>query len=1061
MSKALLSDSLIQQSSRVLGRGPGDGAGNTEHLDRKALERDLARRVDGEVRFERGTLGLYATDSSNFREVPIGVIIPKTPDAVLEAHRICSRYGAPILNRGGGTSLSGETVNFAVVIDHSKYLTRIGDPDTSRRLVTVQPGAINEQVNKKTGKVNLVFGPDPSTHAYCTIGGNVGNNSCGIHSVQSQLYGPGPRTSDNVHSMEIVTYRGERFKVGTGEESQLDQIIAEGGAKGEIYRQLRQFRDEYAVDIRHRFRPVNELPRRVSGYNLDELLPERGFNVARALVGTESTCVTALNVTLMLTPALLKRQTAVLEYETLPDAAEHIGEILEWKPIGLEALDHRLFVDANVEHRNVETLRKLPRSGAGKGCWLLVEFGADTEEEARETSHRFREWLIDKRHYESDRIVMFGRNEPAGPSDEIWKIREAGLGATAFPPDSGDHWPGWEDSAVPPDKVGPYVRDLKKLYDKYHYVGAMYGHFGQGCIHSRISFDLRTAQGIRNYRNFLDEASDLVVSYGGSLSGEHGDGQQRAEFLVKQYGPKLLEAMRKFKKIWDPDWKMNPGKVIDPYPVDSYLKLGINYAPPQVRTRFSYAKDGGSFAHATLRCVGAGKCREPKSIDVMCPSYMVTHEEKHTTRGRAKLLFEMLQGDIVQQGWQSKEVFEALELCLACKGCTNDCPVHVDMPTYKSEFLYHHYKSLRRFRPRHAYAFGFIDQFARLASLNPELVNFLTHKPILSRIAKFAAGMDQRRRVPAFAPLTLQSWFRRRGGTTNKEGPSVVLWPDTFNNHFHTNVGRACVEELEAAGYSVIMPAQHVCCGRPLYDYGFLDIAEKYLRRSLALLRTEIRKGTPLVGMEPSCLAVFRHEMTDLLPHDEDAKRLNQNCFHWAEFFEKHNLDAPKLNKKAILWGHCHDKATGGMPSEIKVLKEKMGIDAEEAKGGCCGLAGSWGFESGKYDLSMQCGEIGLLPAVRKAARSTVIIADGFSCQTQLEESDVGRKALHTAEVMRIARTVSDPDLRPGFPERLRPEKPRAPLSLRIIRTVATAGLFAVAAVGAFRGISKLTSRNP
>jgi len=1027
--------------------------GHLGNLDLEALRLELVKNLAGEVRFDRGTIGLYATDSSNFREIPLGVVIPRTEEDVVAAHRICSLHGAPILNRGAGTSLSGETVNFAIVLDHSKYLTRIDEPDAERRLITVQPGAINEQVNLVAGKRNLVFGPDPSTHAYCTIGGNIGNNSCGVHSVQSQLYGPGPRTSDNTFAMEVVTYGGDRFRVGVNEEAGLDRMIRAGGPKGEIYGKLRDLRDRYANLIRQRFPPVSELPRRVSGYNLDELLPERGFNVARALVGTEGTCVTALEVTLMLTPALLKRVTAVVQYDDIAEAASHIGEILEWKPIGLEALDQELFENMALAHTQTQNLKKLPR--AGRGAWLLVEFGSNSDEEAGESGKRFKEWLVRKKHYAADRIVLFGNHEPGGPAEVLWKIREGGLGATAFPPNDKDHWPGWEDSAVPPDKLTPYIRDLKKLYEKYHYHGPMYGHFGQGCLHTRISFDLRTEPGIRTYRRFLDEASDLVVSYGGSLSGEHGDGQQRAQFLSKQYGTELMEAMREFKRIWDPQWKMNPGKVIDPYPLDSFLKLGANYNPPEVKTKFAYPEDGYDFAHATVRCVGVGKCREPHTAGVMCPSYMVTREEKHSTRGRARLLFEMLEGNVITDGWQSKEVREALELCLACKGCTNDCPVHVDMPSYKAEFLYHHYKSLRRNRSRHMYAFGFIDKFARLASWNPELMNFFTQTPGLSYLSKLLVGMDPHRRVPKFAPATLQAWFKRRGGSANKGGPDVVLWPDTFNNHFHTEVGVACVETLEAAGFNVIMPQQHVCCGRPLFDYGFLDVAERYLRRSVSLLRNEIRRGTPIVGMEPSCLAVFRSELARLLPHNEDAARLRENCFHWGEFFEKHDIEVPKLDGKALVWGHCHHKATGGIDSDMKLLTERMGMEASEATGGCCGLAGSWGFEAGRYGLSMQCGEAGLLPAVREADASTVIVANGFSCKTQIEESGIGRHALHTAEVMRLSSMLASTRLQGALPERLRGSKPQAPFSVRAAR-IGMIGVLALAAVAAVRGCSAL-----
>lgn len=1019
---------------RAAGRRPARDAG--DGVDVRALQRDLARALEGEVRFDRGSRGLYATDASNFRQVPIGVVVPKSVEDVVAAHRICSQYGAPIVSRGAGTSLSGETVNFAVVIDHSKFLTRIGDPDVARRLVTVQMGAVNQKVNEKAGRVGLVFGPDPSTHAYCTIGGNVGNNSCGVHSVQAQHYGSGPRTSDNVHSLEVLTYDGARFRVGIGEEADLERIIRQGGRKGEIYARLRDLRDRYADRIRARFRSVNELPRRVSGYNLDELLPERGFNVARALVGTEGTCVTALDATLMLTPAMLHRVTVVVGYDDMGHAGDGIAELMEWKPIGLEGIDRELLTGQVIEQMQRQGVHLLPR--AGGDAWLLIQFGADQIEEAREISQRFRRWIVEEKGFDPGRVVVHEGAEHGGHAEALWRIREGGLGATAFPPSGEDHWPGWEDSAVAPKDVGAYVRDLKRLYAKFGLKGAIYGHLGQGCIHSRISFDLRSAQGIRRYRQFLDAASDLVCSYGGSLSGEHGDGQQRAEFLHKQYGHELVAAMREFKRIWDPRGKMNPGKVVDPYRVDENLRLGASYDPPRPAVKFAYADDHGDFAHATVRCVGVGKCRQLDAPGVMCPSYMVTREEKHATRGRARLLFEMLQGEVVKDGWQSKEVYEALDLCLACKGCTSECPVQVDMPSYKAEFLYHHYQGLRRRRRRHMYAFGFIDQVARLAALAPELANLVTQTPGLSRIAKLIAGMAPERSIPAFAPWTLQAWFRGRGGSKHRNGPRVVLWPDTFNNHFHPQVGVAAVEALEAAGYHVIVPDQHVCCGRPLYDYGFLGVAERYLRRTLAALAPEIRRGTPLVGLEPSCVAVFRDELQKLLPHDEDARRLAANTYHFADFLEKDAVDVPELEAEAVVWGHCHHKATGELAAELKVF-ERMGLQVREAAGGCCGLAGSFGFEQGKHQISMQCAEVGFLPAIRGADPRALIVADGFSCRTQLEQSGLHRGALHTAEVLKLARESALFGVYGGRPERLAAKPPEPPRGVAVARRVAAA----------------------
>ncbi|MBO0690624.1 MAG: FAD-binding oxidoreductase, partial [Candidatus Dormibacteraeota bacterium] len=889
-----------------------DTSGRGEPVDVHGLERELRNAVAGEVRFDRGARALYATDASNFRQPPIGVVIPKTVDDVVATHDVCRARGAPMLSRGCGTSLSGETVNHAVVIDFSKHLHEIGEVDAARRTVRCQPGAVNDQVNRVTKRQGLVFAPDPSTHAYCTIGGNIGNNSCGVHSVQARFEGEGGRTSDNVAELEILTYDGQRMRVGPTGEGELERIIRAGGRRGEIYAGLRRLRDRYADQVRARF---PDIPRRVSGYNLDELLPEKGFNVARALTGTEGTCVTVLDATLKLVPAPRARSLLVLGYPDVFQVGDHVSQILEHRPIGCEAIDQVLLEDERQLGINLRQLSQLPEGRA----WVLVEFGGDSREESDEKARRL---LAEVRR---DRRPPTGMSLLDDPEQErqLWLVREAGLGATAFPPDGKDHWPGWEDSAVAPEEVGAYLRDLQRLYDKHGVRGALYGHLGDGCIHSRISFDLRTAGGLRSYRSFLEEAADLVAAHGGSLSGEHGDGQQRAELLPRMYGEEVVQAFREFKAIWDPDGKMNPGKVVDPYRLDENLKLGPDYNPARPNVRFSYQADHGDFSHATLRCVGIGKCRDPEGVDVMCPSYLATREEKHSTRGRARLLWEMLRGEVIEDGWRSQEVLEALDLCLACKGCTNDCPVNVDMPTLKSEFYHHHYKG--RLRPRQAYAFGLVDQAARVASRLPEPVDLALRTPGVSRLARVAAGMAPQREIPSFAPLTLRDWFFARG-ERNPGGPRVLLWPDTFNNYFHTDVGVAAVEALEAAGWQVVMPGRHLCCGRPLYDYGFLDLAERYLRGVLGELRNEIRAGTPVVGMEPSCLATFRHELRQLLPHDEDAGRLRQQSYHFGELLQAFDVQPPRLRAKALLWGHCHQKATGGLRPDHDVL-QRMGVE--------------------------------------------------------------------------------------------------------------------------------------
>jgi FAD/FMN-containing dehydrogenase/Fe-S oxidoreductase len=1037
---------------------PG-GMDSTRSIDVAGLEEALRAEVDGDIGFDDQWLAMYASDASNFRQLPVGVVVPRTLDDVVATHRVCARFGAPVVNRGGGTSLSGETVNYAVVIDSSKYLTHIGELDPEERTVICQPGVINEQLNRHTGRYGLVFGPDPSSHSRCTIGGNVGNNSCGVHSVQAQLYGPGPRTSDNVRALEIVTYDGERFWVGVGEEDQLDDIIAAGGAKGRIYAQLRDLRDRYLADIRTGFPSVADLPRRVSGFNLDELLPERGFNVARALVGTESTCATVLQAQLELTPGLFDRTLVTVAYDSAADAGDAVPEVLDrYRPIGLEGIDRRLIDDQQDLGMNTCDITELPRHGEA-GAWLLIQFGADSPAESREQAERFVSWATGERGYAEDRVTIMASEQDGGASGDIWQIRESGLGSTAFPPGGHDHWPGWEDSAVPPAKVGPYLRDLEDLYRRFGLVGALYGHFGQGCVHSRISFDLRTPEGVGNYREFMHAAADLVTSYGGSLSGEHGDGQQKAELLEKQYGARLVGAMREFKRIWDPTWSMNPGKVVAAFALDRDLKLGVDYNPHRTPVKFGYREDGGDFAHAALRCVGVGKCRVPTADQTMCPSYRATRDEKDSTRGRARLLFEMLRGETITDGWQSREVFDALDLCLACKGCTNDCPVNVDMPTYKAEFLYHHYDSARRWRPRYAYAFGFIDRWAALAARVPELANFAVTTPGLSRLAKLVAGIDRHRELPTFAPLTLQRWFAERGGTRNPTGGPVVLFPDTFNNNLHTDVGVACVEALEDAGWQVIMPQGHVCCGRPLYDYGFLDQAERYLHTVLDHLREHARAGTPIVGMEPSCLAVFKDELVKLLPHDDDARRVADNSYHFGEFFDTFDVEPPRFEPgdpaAATLWGHCHHRATGGVESEQRVL-ERMGVDTRSVVGGCCGLAGSWGFEDGKWQISLDCGEQAFLPAARETGPDAVVVANGFSCQTQLEQAPGSqRRALHLAEVMSLARrgegTGADRSAAGG--------RPVPSLGVRLARTVPFAvlglGGLAAGATALVRGVRR------
>ena len=996
-------------------------------VNRKALEKELKEAINGEVRFDEGSRALYSTDASNYRQIPIGVVLPKTEQDIINTINICRKYGSPILSRGGGTSLAGQCCNVAVMMDMSKYYNNVLHIDKEKKLVTIQPGIVLDEMRHTTEReAGLTFGPDPATHDHCTLGGMLGNNSCGVHSVMAQFFGYGARTSDNTETITVVTYDGVKMKVGPTSDEEYEQIQKEGGRKAEIYKKMKDLRDKYADLIRKKF---PNIPRRVSGYNLPALLPENGFNVAHALVGSESTLVTITQATLKLITTPKERSLLVLGYPSLPDAGYAVPEIMKHEPIGLEGLDDLLIEFMRRKGLNVQDIPLLPQGNA----WLMVEFGGNSKEDSDNKAKTLMEEL--KKKNNPPTMSLFDDPEQ---EEKLWKVRESGLGATAWVPGEPNGGPGWEDSAVDPKNVGDYLKDLRALFDKYGYKPSIYGHFGQGCIHCRVGFDFLTKEGIEKYKQFTVEAAHLVVKYGGSLSGEHGDGQARGDLLPIMYGDELVEAFKEFKSIWDPQWKMNPGKILNTYGQTNDLRLGTDYNPPKLKTHFQFPDDAFSWERITLKCVGVGECRRHEG-GVMCPSYMVTREEMHSTRGRSRLLYEMLHGNVLKGGWQDKHVKEALDLCLACKGCKGDCPVNVDMATYKSEFLSHYYE--KKIRPRTAYVFGWIYWWSRMASKMPEVVNFFMHAPVVSNITKAIAGIAPKRKMPKYAERTFRSWFFERQkvkarrqkldemsnkeqGIMNKEGnqtanSKVILWADTFNNYFLPQTLVAGVEVLEAAGYEVVVPKKSMCCGRPLYDFGMLNTAKRMLLEIMETLYDDIIDGVPVVGLEPSCVAVFRDELHNLFPHDEQASRLSKQVFTLGEFLEKKAPDfkIPELNRKAIVHGHCHHRSVMKMDCEKKVL-QKTKLDFEVLPTTCCGMAGYFGYEKGKhYDVSIAAGEQTLLPAVRNADKQTIIISDGFSCREQIEQ-ETERKGMHLAQVIQMALREKD-----GYKTDLLPEK--------------------------------------
>ena len=956
-------------------------SGRRTPLPFESVAADLRERVDGEIRFDPGSRAAYSTDGSNYRQVPIGVVVPTTPEAAANAVAVCRDHGVPVLSRGGGTSLAGQCCNAAVVIDWSKYCTRVSSVDTDAGTAVVEPGIKLDVLNDSLRPSGWMVGPRPSTHVSCTIGGMIGNNSCGS---TAQAYG---KMVDSVRRMEVLTYDGSQMWVGPTGDDEFARIVARGGRRADLYRGLKAIVDEYAHDIRSRY---PHIPRRVSGYNLDSLLPEQNFQLAQALVGSESTLVTVLRAEVALVRIPAASAMALLGFDDIAAAADAVPAVLEHRPAALEGLDHRLVELEHSQRLAEKALRRLPDGNA----WLIVQMDGDSQGDA---DHKAKS-MIEALHTvaKMDATVL---DDPTRKK-EVWAAREAGLGATAYPPTGAETHEGWEDAAVPPDRLGDYLRVFRRLLDRYDYgTASLYGHFGQGCVHTRIPFDLRTAEGIANYRHFVEDAAHLVVDYGGSLSGEHGDGQSRGELLPIMFGERVVRAFEKTKTLFDPDNRMNPGKIVNPYRLDENLRLGVNYRPREPRTHFSYPDDEHRFSHAAARCVGVGKCRGDES-GVMCPSYRATGEEEHSTRGRARLLFEMLQGDVITDGWRSTDVRDALDLCLACKGCRSDCPVNVDMATYKAEFLSHHYR--RRLRPMAHYSMGWIPLWARLAATMPGAVNAVTHAKGLATAVKVAGGIDRHRDLPCFADQRFTRWFRSRPPHTRAApNGTVVLWPDTFTNNFEPSIAKDAVTVLESAGFDVEVPTRAVCCGLTWISTGQLDTAKRVLHHTLTVLRPALRAGTPVVVLEPSCAAVFRSDMPELLHGDEDAHRLANQTSTLGEVLRRNAPDwhPPQIGASALVQPHCHQHAVLHYTQERHLLDD-AGVSADVLDAGCCGLAGNFGFENGHYDVSVACAEDKLLPAIRDAGPDKLILADGFSCRTQIRQLAPGRRPVHIAQLL-------------------------------------------------------------
>ena len=981
------------QAFRPVEAGARTDRSTVSEAGRRDLEAALRRSVRGEVRFDRGTRAVYATDSSNYRQVPLGVVFPRDHADVVAAMRACAEHDAPVLARGAGTSLAGQACNVAVVLDTSRHMTKILGIDPEARTARVQPGVVLDDLRRAAERHGLTFGPDPATHAWCTLGGMIGNNSCGSHALYAGT------TADNVERLTVVEYRGATLDLGAYDDLAYAATVARGGRLAEVLTGLRGLGRRHADLVRARFPAI---PRRVSGYNLDRLLPEHGFHVARALVGTESTCGVVTEAVLRLSASPRHRRLVVLGYRDVFAAADAVPSLLRHSLLALEGFDGTLVDQMRARSFNVEHLSLLP---AGRG-WLMAELGADDPAQADALADAFVAGL--------PADVTWRRYDDAERQGRVWLVRESGLGATAITPAGMHNREGWEDAAVAPEQLGTYLRAITGLWAEFGYTGAWYGHFGQGCVHTRNNFDFRDRAGLAAWRRYLERAADLVVSLGGSLSGEHGDGQARGELLVRMYGPELVDAFREFKAVFDPRGRMNPGKLIDAYPFDTNLRYGPAYRPsPLGRSQLVFGADGRSLQKAAERCVGVGRCRRDDA-GTMCPSFRATRDERHSTRGRATLLVELFQGETTPATWRNEDVREALDLCLSCKGCAVDCPTGVDMAAYKAEFLSHHYA--RRVRPRAMYALGLLPWLARAASPMPWLPNAVLGAPGLGWAVRRLAGITTERPAPRFAPRPF-----RRGEVAARHrddlAATVLVWPDTFTDTFRPGVADDLVAVLEATGERIAVPSAWACCGRTLYDAGMLGLARRTLTHLLDVLQPWITRGIPVVVPEPSCLAAFRDELPALLADDPRAAVLASLARSPAEhLLASAGLEAilrerqrgerdDDLPARAVIHPHCHGRAVG-TPRADRELLERLGIGAEVLDAGCCGLAGSFGYRSEHEALSRQIGEEQWLPRVRSALaprdraapglrHDPALLVDGFSCAMQLDQlSDLRSTAL-------------------------------------------------------------------
>jgi hypothetical protein len=963
-----------------------------KNVDKSRVISELESSIKGGIDFSDSGRALYTSDASNYRQVPLGIVYPQSADDIRATSEVCHRHQVPLLMRGAGTSQNGQCVNIAIILDCSRYLNRIIEINPANQTALIEPGVVCDQLKTEAEKQGLTFGPDPATHSRCTLGGMIGNNSCGPHSMQAG------KTVENIEALEVLTYDGARFWAGPTSEAELENIIAGTGRQAEIYRELKAIRDQYADLIREKFPAIK---RRVSGYNLDQLLPENGFNVARALVGSEGTCVSILQAKTRLIENPKYVETLVVGFEDIYLAGDIVPTILPFKPIAMEGLDWAIVGGLVDRKQKLAEIELLPEGKA----WLIIELTHNSLEALAKRRAEFSKTMA-----EHPGVLSCVEVSPTD-ARRVWSIRELGASATALSSDPNvpDPVVGWEDTAVDPRQMGDYLREFQALVDRYHYKTCLYGHFGDGCIHARITFDTRSTQGVSKWREFSVEISQLVIKYGGSLSGEHGDGQAKGEFLPLMFGPELMKAFERFKAAWDPTNKMNPGKLIHPYRMDENLRYGPEYKIPVVESTLQFPKDAAGFGRSVERCIGMGKCLSKSTP--MCPSYQATRNERFSTRGRAHLLHEMLRGEVIKDGWQNKDIEHSLEHCLSCKACKSDCPTQVDIASYKAEFMSQHYAGKRR--PLSHYIFGRIGELLPAMSVFPRLTNAVSNNTFIHKFLTRILGIDDDHKLPALSPQPFNKWAKQnctceQGGYYwfgEESNPVVVLWVDSFNSYYQPQVLQAGLRALLKANFRVTVARRRFCCGRPLYEHGFLEQAKSQLNEILDDFYHQLPEAAEVIVLEPSCLSVFKDELLNLLASDPRALDLSQRVTTLIDFLSRKGIRPQKVLKNGVLHLHCHHKTLLSASADQQWLSDCF-EQLQEPENGCCGMAGSFGIKKQTRDISEFLYQRKLKPVIDESDRETFIVANGFSCKEQIQ-SHSGRAVLHPAEI--VERCIDNP----------------------------------------------------